>query len=142
VDSYRRGMAGTHTTGSDGGLLCRPVTEEEATEQNEALDRILAHLTTRGINAQLVKRQLPAQCAIKLYATGEDLWHPPELIIYADGGWKIAVISIGERSGSYLVELPRVGPNNQPCGKGIEAVPVNRPDRVASLVAQNAGIAA
>ncbi|MGA5758214.1 hypothetical protein [Nonomuraea bangladeshensis] len=132
----------THTTGSNGGLLCRPITEKEATGQNDALDRVLAHLTTRGINAQLIKRRLPAQCAIKLYGTGEDLWHPPELIVYADGGWKIAIISIGERSGSYLVELPTVGTDNQPGTKRIEVVPATMPSRVAILVADNAGVRA
>ncbi|WP_157547877.1 hypothetical protein [Nonomuraea candida] len=135
-------MAITQPTGSGGVLLCRPVTELKAMEQNEALDRVLAHLTATGVHAQLIKQQVPTRCAVLLHASGERLWHPPELTIYADGGWTVAVVTIGERSGSYLVELPRVGPGNKPCGKRIEVVPADRPHRVAVLVADNAGVAA
>ncbi|MEV4172705.1 hypothetical protein [Nonomuraea sp. NPDC049709] len=51
-------------------------------------------------------------------------------------------MTIGERSGSYLVELPTVGPNNRPGPKRIEVVPATMPNRVAILVADNAGVAA
>lgn len=59
-----------------------------------ALDRVLEQLTAGGIHAQLIKR-IADRCAIKLYSTGETLWHPPKLIIYADAGWRIATVTIG-----------------------------------------------
>ncbi|MCF6476445.1 hypothetical protein FAF44_50115 [Nonomuraea sp. MG754425] len=135
-------MAGTHTTGSDAALLCRPITEETAAEQNAALDHLLTHLTITGIHAELIKRQIPTRCAVKLYASGESLWHPPELVIYTDAGWRVATVSIGERSGSYMVALARVGADDEPQTGRVEVVPAILPHRAALLVAQQAAILA
>ncbi|MFI7135117.1 hypothetical protein ACIBQ1_56310 [Nonomuraea sp. NPDC050153] len=134
-------MARTDRTSSADDLLCQPISEEETAVQNAALDRVLEHLTTAGIHAQLIKR-IADRCAIKLYSTGESLWHPPQLVIYADAGWKIATVTIGPRSGSYMVELARVGPGNEPRADRVEVVPAGMPHRVGLLVAQNAGVAA
>jgi hypothetical protein len=123
--------------GSGGVLLCQAVTRETAEAQNAAFDRVLEHLTVAGLNAQLIKRRAD-RCPITLYATGENLWHPPELIIYADAGWEIATVRVGERSGSYMVELPRVGPGHEPRADRIQALPAGFPERVALLVARNA----
>lgn len=122
---------------SGDALLCQAVTRETAEAQNAALDRVLEHLTVAGINAQLIKRRV-GRCLITLCATGENLWHPPELIIYADAGREIATVSVGKRSGSYMVELPRVGPGNGPQADRIQALPADLPERVALLVAQYA----
>ncbi|GAA3199426.1 hypothetical protein GCM10010486_81570 [Nonomuraea roseoviolacea subsp. carminata] len=135
---YRRDMARTHRTSSADDLLCQPIPEEEAAVQNAALDRVLEHLTAVGIHAKLIKR-IADRCAIKLYSTGETLWHPPKLIIYVNAGWRIATVTIGPRSGSYAVELARVGPDNETRHDRIEMVPSDHPDRVGLLVAQNAG---
>ncbi|MEV4018488.1 hypothetical protein AB0J35_49150 [Nonomuraea angiospora] len=130
-------MAGTDTRESGGVLLCQAVTRETADAQNAALDRVLEHLTVAGINAQLIKRRAD-RCPITLCATGENLWHPPELIIYANAGWEIATVSVGERSGSYMVELSRVGPDNEPQADRIHVLPADLPKRVALLVARHA----
>ncbi|MCF6469686.1 hypothetical protein FAF44_14995 [Nonomuraea sp. MG754425] len=135
-------MAGTHTSGSDAVLLCRPITEETAAEQSAALDLVLTHLTTTGIHAELIKRQVPTRCAIRLYASEESLWHPPELVIYADAGWRVATVSIGERSGSYLVALARVGAGDEPRAARVEVVPAILPGRVALLVARQTAVPA
>lgn len=132
-------MTGTETAGSGGVLLCQAITQKAAAAQNEALDQVLKHLTIAGINARLIKRRAD-RCSITLYSTGENLWHPPEMTIYADAGWKVATISIGERSGSYLVEPPVVGPDDRPSGKRIEVVLAAMPDRVACLVQDDAGV--
>jgi hypothetical protein len=135
-------MAITQPTGSGGVLLCRPITELKAMEQNERLDRVLAHLTTAGVHAQLIKRQASTRCTVMLYASGERLWHPPELTIYADAGWTLAVVTVGERSGSYMVELPTIDADNRPSGKRVEIVAATQPARVAKLVAEHSGVAA
>ncbi|MFC4012599.1 hypothetical protein ACFOY2_35580 [Nonomuraea purpurea] len=132
-------MAGTHTTSpADSDLLCQPISKEEAAAQSAALDRVLEHLTTAGIHAELIKRRTD-QCALKLYSNGETLWHPPELIVYADAGRRIATVTIGPRSGSYAVELAGVGPGNQPLADRVEFVPAAKPQHVGLLVAQNTG---
>ncbi|MEV0823866.1 hypothetical protein [Nonomuraea rubra] len=133
-------MAGTQPTGSGGVLLCRPITQQVAAGQNAALDRILAHLTATGIHAQLIKRQVVTQCEVMPCATSGGLWHPPKLIIYADAGWEVATVTVAERSGSYLVELPQVSPDNQPGGTRIEIVPATQPGRISRLVADKAGV--
>ncbi|MET7328023.1 hypothetical protein [Nonomuraea sp. NPDC005650] len=131
-------MARTHRTSSADDLLCQPIPEVEAAAQNVALDRVLEHLTAAGVHAQLIKR-IADRCAIKLYATGETLWHPPKLIIYANAGWRIATVTIGPRSGSYMVELARVGLKNEPLTDRVEVVPAAMSHRVGLLIAQNAG---
>ncbi|MFD9940900.1 hypothetical protein ACFWYW_45535 [Nonomuraea sp. NPDC059023] len=134
-------MTRTHSTSSADDLLCQPIPEDEAAAQNAALDRVLEYLTAACIHAQLIKR-IADRCAIKLYSTGETLWHPPKLIIYANAGWRIATVTVGPRSGSYAVELARGGPDNEPRHSRIEMVPSDYPDRVGLLVTQNAGASA
>ncbi|TMR98884.1 hypothetical protein [Nonomuraea basaltis] len=134
-------MAPTHTTGSGGILLRQPITGEEAATHHAALDQVLGHLKAAGINAQLIQRRAD-RCAITIAVTREPLWHPPELIIYANAGWRIATVTIGACSGSYMVELARVGTDDELRRDRIEVVPPTMPSRVARLVAQNAGAAA
>ncbi|MEV4114168.1 hypothetical protein [Nonomuraea sp. NPDC049695] len=136
-------MARTHRTSSADDLQCQPIPEEEAAAQNAALDRVLEHLTAAGIHEapRLIKR-IADRCAIKLYSTGETLWHPLQLIIYANAGWRIATVTIGPRSGSYAVELARIGPDYETRHDRIEMVPSDHPDRVGLLAAQNAGASA
>ncbi|GAA3154498.1 hypothetical protein GCM10010486_20750 [Nonomuraea roseoviolacea subsp. carminata] len=59
---------------------------------------------------------------------------PPRLVVYADGGWRVATISVGPRSGSYLVELAQWGEANEPRLDRVEAVPGGHPERVISLL--------
>jgi hypothetical protein len=89
-----------------------------------------------GVHAQLVRR-LVILCATSSAPSVEALWYSPQLITYADTGRRVATVTIGPRSGSYLVELPRVGPGNKPRADRIEVVPAFSPERVASLVTRN-----
>ncbi|TMR15501.1 hypothetical protein ETD86_26945 [Nonomuraea turkmeniaca] len=134
-------MALTHTTPSADDLLGQPIAEEDAAAQNAALDRVLEHLTTAGINAQLIKR-LVIECDTKPEPSAKTLWHPPQLVIYADAGWKVATVTIGPRSGSYMVELPGGDDQGEVPATRTEVVPASLPSRVAILVAHNAGVAA
>ncbi|MEV5501645.1 hypothetical protein AB0M50_40250 [Nonomuraea fuscirosea] len=132
-------MALTHTTPSADDLLGQPIPQEEAATQDAALNRVLECLTAVGVNAQLIKR-LAIQCETKPDPSAERLWYPPQLVIYADAGWRVATVTIGPRSGSYMVELVRVGADNEPQADRVEVVPACLPARVAFLVAQNAGV--
>jgi hypothetical protein len=134
-------MAVAHTTASVEDLLGEPIREAEATAQNVALDRVLEHLTADGVNAQLIKR-LVIECGAHPGPFIEKLRYPPQLVIYADAGWRVATVTIGVRSGSYMVELTRRRPDNEIRLDRVEVVPASQPSRVALLVAQNAGEAA
>ncbi|WP_157549641.1 hypothetical protein [Nonomuraea candida] len=128
----------THPTCVSGTLFCDPVKREAAEEQADTLRRVIPHLQTRGVREQLIMGPGLGRCAITVYGTNEDLWHQPEMTIHADAGWLVATVTIGERSGSYLVELARVGPGNEPAGTRTELVPSSRPYVVASLVVAHA----
>jgi hypothetical protein len=132
-------MAGTHTTPSADDLLGQPISEREAVAQSAALDRVLEQLTVTGVNAQLIKR-LAVRCATRPASSVEALWHPPQLLIFADAGWRVATVSIGVHSGSYMVELARLGAGNAARADRVEVVPIGMPGRVGLLVAQNVGV--
>ena len=134
-------MAVTHTTESAEDLLGEPIREAEAAAQNAALDRVLERLTVEGVNAQLIKR-LVIECGAHPGPFIEKLRYPPQLVIYADAGWRVATVSIGARSGAYMVELARGGPDAELWADRVEVVPASEPGRVALLVAQNAGAVA
>ncbi|MFI6535047.1 hypothetical protein ACIBHY_21540 [Nonomuraea sp. NPDC050547] len=126
-------MAPTHTTGSGGIPLCQPITGGEAATHHAALDQVLGHLKTAGINAQLIQRRTD-RCAITIAATREPLWHPPELIIYANAGWRVATVTIGPRSGGYRVELAQWGEDNEPRLDKVEVISGSHPECVAALI--------
>ncbi|MGI5289167.1 hypothetical protein ACQEVF_38295 [Nonomuraea polychroma] len=132
-------MALTHTTPSADDLLGQPIPEREAAVQNAALDHVLEHLTDSGVNTQLIKR-LVIRCATRHSPTAEPLWYPPQLVIYADGGWRVASVTIGARSGSYMVELARIGLGDEAQSDRVQVVPASLPGRVALLVTQNAAV--
>ena len=134
-------MAVTHITASVEDLLGEPIREAEAAAQNIALDRVLEHLTVESVNAQLVKR-LVIECGAHPGPFIEKLRYPPQLVIYADAGWRVATVTIGVRSGAYMVELARGGPDSELRADRVEVVAASEPGRVALLVAQNAGAAA
>jgi hypothetical protein len=134
-------MAVTHTTADREDSLGDPISEEAAAAQNAALDQVLERLPAVGVNAQLVKR-LAITCEVQPTPSAKTSWHPPQLVIFAHAGWRVATVSIGPRSGSYLVELARVGLDNESYAARVEVVPADLPGRVALLVAQSAGVPA
>ncbi|NRQ38271.1 hypothetical protein HII36_41540 [Nonomuraea sp. NN258] len=128
-------MTLTHTTATAEDVLGEPVSEEVAEAQSAALDRVLALLEADGVNAQLIRR---VWIEAKTNGSGvQKRWHPPQLVIYSDGGWRVATVAIGPRSGAYTVELAQVGPDNQPLPDRIEVVPAGKAHRVARLITQN-----
>jgi hypothetical protein len=139
IGFYGRDMTLIRTTAAADDLLGQPIPDEEAAAQNAALNRVLEHLAAEGVNAQLIKR-LAVECATKPGPSAETFWYPPQLILYADAGWKVATVTIGVRSGSYMVELMCVGPGNGARADRIEVVPASQPGRVAMLIGQNAGV--
>ncbi|MEU4577254.1 hypothetical protein [Nonomuraea sp. NPDC023979] len=127
-------MATIQRTVSPGDSLCDPIPETVAAAQKAALDQVLGHLTATGINAQLIRR-VAVQCATSPAPSAQSLWYPPQLVIYADKGRQIARISVGPRSGSYLVELVDDRPDR--AGR-VEVVRGTEAKRVAWLISRAA----
>lgn len=94
-----------------------------------ALNKIILLLEGSGINAQLIKHVPGEENA----ASGPIA--PSRLLVYADGGWRVATISVAARSGAYRVELACTGRDNEELPDRVEMVPGHRPAQVALLVA-------
>ncbi|MEV6868374.1 hypothetical protein AB0M44_46270 [Streptosporangium subroseum] len=120
---------------ADPPLPAAPSPETLAEECNDATaekhDRALAAvhrlLKVRGVRPYIVHLH-----RLSLFGDGRPLppgqhqRYTPELVVHSDAGWVIAVVTMGSRSGCYMVSIPR--------GPGIETVPSERPERVADLV--------
>jgi hypothetical protein len=52
--------------------------------------------------------------------------HPPELTVKGPQGWRVATVTMGARSGSYLVSLRD--------GSGPQAVTSEHPEQVVKLI--------
>ncbi|GHE38589.1 hypothetical protein GCM10017673_46200 [Streptosporangium violaceochromogenes] len=69
-------------------------------------------------------------------ASGPSFWlerFPPELVVTGPQGWREATVTVGERSGVYLLAL-RDGP-------GLQKVRQGEPEKVAGLIAGALGAA-
>jgi hypothetical protein len=103
---------------------CNSATAEKHDRASATVQRVLK---ARGARSYIVHMH-----SLKLFGDGRPLplgqlkRYTPELVIHSDAGWVIAVVTIGPRSGCYMVSIPR--------GPGIETVPSDRPERVANLV--------
>ncbi|MFI7439694.1 hypothetical protein [Nonomuraea indica] len=99
-----------------------------------ALNKVIPLLGRSGINAQLIKR-VPGE--VNAAASGPIA--SSRLMVHADGGWRVATISVAARSGAYRVEPARTGRDSEELPDRVEMAPVHRPARVALLVAANEG---
>ncbi|MEZ7127032.1 hypothetical protein ACBR40_17015 [Nonomuraea sp. AD125B] len=124
----------------EGLELGEPVTEAEADRQRAALDGVLKHLAkTVDLHAELITR-IAIDCERQPESSAEKRRYPPALLVYADAGRRVATVSIGERSGSYLVELARMAaPAADIPRDWIAVVPAYLPDQAALVIAQHAG---
>ncbi|MED7922722.1 hypothetical protein SMD20_00640 [Nonomuraea sp. LP-02] len=129
----------------------KPVTKAEADRQRAALDRVLEPMTeTVGVHAELITR-IALDCERRPEPSAEKRRHPPTLLVYADAGRRVATVTIGERSGSYLIELARIAnraetdvffaaPAADMHRDWIAVVPAHLPDQAALVIAQHAGV--
>ncbi|MGA4993535.1 hypothetical protein [Nonomuraea bangladeshensis] len=124
----------------EGLELGEPVTEAEADRQRAALDGVLKHLAkTVGVHAELITR-IAIDCERQPEPSAEKRRYPPALLVYADAGRRVATVTIGERSGNYLVELARMAaPVADIPRDWIAVVPAHLPDQAALVIAQHAG---
>ncbi len=104
---------------------------------------------TVGVQAELITR-IALDCERRPESSAEKRRYPPALLVYAAAGRRVAAVTIGERSGSYLVELARVAnraatdvffatPTIDMHRDWIGVVPAHLPDQAALVIAQHAG---
>ncbi|MEV5557326.1 hypothetical protein AB0L44_27045 [Nonomuraea wenchangensis] len=101
------------------------------------------------MHAELITR-IALDCERRPEPSAEKRRYPPALLVYADAGRRVATVTIGERSGSYLVELARIAnraatdvffatPATGMHRDWIAVVPAHLPDQAALVIAQHAG---
>jgi hypothetical protein len=106
-------------------------TEECSDKTADKHDRALA-VVQRVLKARGVRSYVIHLHSLSLFGDGRPFplgkrrRYTPELVIHGDTGWVIAAVTMGSRSGCYMVSMPR--------GSGVETVPSERPERVANLV--------
>ncbi|MDP9843228.1 hypothetical protein [Streptosporangium lutulentum] len=94
-------------------------------EFNRALANVQRLLKDAGIHSYSVRT-----VGLKLlgsggpYPIGHIRWHVPELFVRSDAGWLIATVTMGTRSGCYLVSVPG--------GTGLQTA--REPEQVAHLI--------
>jgi hypothetical protein len=107
------------------GLTAGEVTAEAADEQARLLARLAAVLTRRQIGSLLVRR-----VAVNT-ESGRRRWNAPELLVPGPEGRRVATVTIGPRSGSYLIAVAGT-PDGRP--GGVETVPASK-ERGARVIA-------
>ncbi|WP_344918992.1 hypothetical protein [Streptosporangium oxazolinicum] len=119
------GQTTAHFTGERSD---EPVTGATA----EKHDRALA-VVQRLLKAERVRSHTVHTIVLKLSESGrpvplaERRRHAPELVAYGDGGRMVATVTMGPRSGCYLVRLPATG-------VAAQTVNADQPHAVVDLV--------
>ncbi|MEU3168734.1 hypothetical protein [Streptosporangium sp. NPDC006930] len=111
-----------------------PAVDEATVESHDkALAVVQRLLTERGIRAHRHHT-----ISLGLFADSEAAWpdqpplrswmerYPPELTVKGPQGWCVATVTVGARSGSYLVSLRD--------GAGLQAVRSEHPEQVVALI--------
>lgn len=125
-----------------------PIGEVTANRQDAALIVVQALLRKQGIRARLehtislglsAVHEGGAACtggasSVVASASGPSFWlerFPPELVVTGPQGWREATVTIGGRSGAYLLSL-RDGPD-------LQKIRQTEPEKAADLIARALG---
>ncbi|WP_433253191.1 hypothetical protein ACQPYK_09375 [Streptosporangium sp. CA-135522] len=64
------------------------------------------------VNAQGVRTSIGHRVGLRLYGDRPDPFPRSdrfELVAHSPGGWEVATVTVGERTGRYMVSLPTIG---------------------------------
>lgn len=101
--------------------------DAKAERHDKALAAVQRLLKVRGAHSYVVHtHHLSLFGDGRPFPLGERQRYTPELVVRSDAGWVIATVTMGQRSGSYMVSIPK--------SPDLEAVPSAYPERVANLV--------
>ncbi|MEV6859513.1 hypothetical protein AB0M44_00705 [Streptosporangium subroseum] len=103
------------------------VTDKTAERHDLALAVVQQLLRVRGVRS-FAAHTIDLKLSVdgRPIPLGKPQRHAPELVVHSAAGWVVATVTMGPRSGSYLVSM-RDGGN-------IETVPAENPEKVASLM--------
>lgn len=124
---YRRSMPLAQTprrVHNNDGTISGPVAEQ----YRAALAGVQDLLAAKGFRTRWVKR-----ISLRLYGSSgiRDLGvRSPELMVFAPQGRKVAEVTMGARSGAYLVSVPA-------SGVFLRQIPADRPELVATLIPES-----
>jgi hypothetical protein len=103
------------------------ITEAAAEKYDRALAAVQKLLLVRDVRSFVVHTiDLKLSVDGRPAPLGEVRRHSPELIVHDDAGWMVATVSMGPRSGSYLVSIPN--------GPGLQTVGSEYPEKAANLI--------
>jgi hypothetical protein len=115
------------------GVLVRALTPDES-EIRDGLDLLHRQLVAVGVPPTLIQR-----VTANPEPTADVTAPSPQLVIYGESGWRVATISVGPRSGMYLVDTAQVGSDNGRMPDLRALVPPAMAHRAVRLVAQAYG---
>ncbi|WP_371780079.1 hypothetical protein [Streptosporangium subroseum] len=103
------------------------VSDSTAKKHDAALAIVQRLLSVRGVRSFVIHT-----ITLKLFGDGRPLLrgsrgrYAPELVVRSGGGWVVATVSVGARSGSFLVSMRD--------SRDIEMMPSGDPEKVANLI--------
>ncbi|MEV6861838.1 hypothetical protein AB0M44_12650 [Streptosporangium subroseum] len=116
----------TVTEPRTGGHRDDEITDATAEKYGRVLAKVQRLLKVRGVRSFIVHTH-----SLKLFGDGRPLpqgslgRHAPELVVRSRAGWVVATVTVGSRSGCYLVSMRD--------SKDTETVPSESPEKVAGL---------
>jgi hypothetical protein len=125
---YRHSMTSAETTTqSDEEHSDDPVTDATAERRDKALAVVQRLLKARGVRSYVVHTvELKLFGDGRPYFLGQRIRRAPELAVHNAAGWVVATVTMGPRSGCYLVSLRN--------GAALQAVRREQPEKAANLI--------
>ncbi|WP_371782755.1 hypothetical protein [Streptosporangium subroseum] len=117
----------TVTESRAGGHEEEQVSDATAEKHDQALAVVQRLLSVRGVRSCVVHT-----IALRLFGDGRPFprgslgRYAPELVVRSGAGWVVATVSVGSRSGCFLVSMRD--------GRDIETAPAGDPEKVANLI--------
>ena len=98
------------TEGSHADPSREPISDVIAAKHNKTLAKLRNLLIQRGMRTYIVQYLKLTLKSSTWPAPAESTQHryPPELLIFAPQGWRVATVRIAPRSGAYLVDVAQV----------------------------------
>jgi len=113
-----------------------PISNSAAAKHDRALLKLRVQLRGRGIPSYLVEwlkltlhsAPFPADPSSNLHR------YPPELVVFAPQGWRVAAVRIADRSAAYIVEVAQFGKDGALLPDKRYIVPSGQADNAAALI--------
>lgn len=111
------------------GQASEPITDDQNSNTPDSRAHGLLSELEQLIRAQGIKTSLSRRGGLRLCGSETSLSSTDrvELIAFSPEGWEVAMVTVGDRSGCYMVSLPSAGVGSRPVSGG-------RPHTVVDLI--------